>query len=72
MGIFVLASGKSAVGLLKHLKPAAIVAATVYFQIKFPGAWKALGLASIEDFGRKTAPKKWLSYCLLSGVWAGC
>jgi hypothetical protein len=65
MGIFVLASGKSAVGLLKHLKPAAIVAATVYFQIKFPGAWKALGLASIEDFGRKTAPKKWLSVFLV-------
>ena len=53
--------------VLKALKPATVVAVAVYLQIKFPRIWSTLGLARLEDVGKKIAAKKTLS-CFLVGL----
>ena len=53
--------------VLKALKPVAVVVVAVYLQIKFPRVWASLGLARLEDVGKKIAAKKTLS-CFLVGL----
>ncbi|HXO34912.1 MAG TPA: hypothetical protein VN901_21455 [Candidatus Acidoferrales bacterium] len=43
---------------LKFLKPVGVVSLVVYLLLKFPQIWAALGLARIEQFGKKIADKK--------------
>src|ERR1700732_3195873 len=43
---------------LKFLKPVGVVSLFVYLLLKFPQMWTALGLARIEQFGKKIADKK--------------
>lgn len=68
MGNLPLAAGLMAhavTWLLKFLKPIAIVGLVVYLQIKFPQIWASLGLARIEQFGKKIAGKKGLCIFLV-------
>jgi hypothetical protein len=51
--------------VLKVLKPVAIVAVVVYLQIRFPQLWEKLGLARIEQFGKKIARRKGLCVFLV-------
>jgi hypothetical protein len=50
---------------LKFLKPVAVVSLVVYLLLKFPQMWTALGLARIEQFGKKIADKKGLCVFLV-------
>src|ERR1017187_2068296 len=50
---------------LKILKPVAVVGIAVYLLIKFPQMWPWLGLARIEQFGKKIADRKGL--CVFLG-----
>jgi hypothetical protein len=45
---------------LKFLKPVGVVSIVVYLLLKFPQIWAALGLARIEQFGKKIADRKGL------------
>ena len=51
--------------LLKLLKPVAIVALVVYLQIRFPQTWEWLGLARLEELGKKIAGRRSLSVFLV-------
>ncbi|MGA7929306.1 MAG: hypothetical protein WCA20_25315 [Candidatus Sulfotelmatobacter sp.] len=51
--------------LLKSLKPVAIVALVVYLQIRFPQIWAGLGLARLEELGKKIAGRRSLSVFLV-------
>lgn len=51
--------------LLKLLKPMAIVALAVYLQIRFPQTWAWLGLARLEELGKKIAGRRSLSVFLV-------
>ena len=51
--------------LLKLLKPVAIVALAVYLQIRFPQTWAWLGLARLEELGKKIAGRRSLSVFLV-------
>ncbi len=51
--------------LLKLLKPVAIVALVVYLQIRFPQTWTWLGLARLEELGKKIAGRRSLSVFLV-------
>src|SRR6202162_5989844 len=50
---------------LKFLKPVGVVSLVVYLLLKFPQIWAALGLARIEQFGKKIADKKGLCVFLV-------
>jgi hypothetical protein len=50
---------------LKFLKPVGVVSLVVYLLLKFPQMWTALGLARIEQFGKKIADKKGLCVFLV-------
>jgi hypothetical protein len=50
---------------LKFLKPVAVVSLVVYLLLKLPQMWTALGLARIEQFGKKIADKKGLCVFLV-------
>jgi hypothetical protein len=50
---------------LKILKPVAIVALLAYLQIRFPQIWARLGLARLEEFGKKIAGGRSLSVFLV-------
>lgn len=51
--------------LLKVLKPVAVVAVVIYLQIGFPRIWSSLGLARLEEFGKKIADRKGLCVFLV-------
>jgi hypothetical protein len=51
--------------LMKFLKPVAIVALVVYLQIRFPQIWAWLGLARLEELGKKIAGGRSLSVFLV-------
>jgi hypothetical protein len=50
---------------LKFLKPVGVVSLVAYLLLKFPQIWAALGLARIEQFGKKIADKKGLCVFLV-------
>jgi hypothetical protein len=52
---------------LKALKPIAVVVVAVCLQIRFPRMWASLGLARLEDFGKKIAARK-SPCCFLTGL----
>src|ERR1700728_4430184 len=56
--------GRALPWALKFLKPVGVVSLVVYLLLKFPQIWAALGLARIEQFGKKIADKKGLCVVL--------
>jgi hypothetical protein len=61
MGNVAVAAGlmaRAVIWDLKILKPVAVVGVVVYLLIKFPRMWPWLGLARIEQFGKKIADRK--------------
>ncbi len=68
MGNLPLAAGvtpHALMWLLKLLKPVAIVALVGYLQIRFPQIWAWLGLARLEELGKKIAGRRSLSVFLV-------
>src|SRR5580700_8441977 len=57
--------GRALPWVLKFLKPVGVVSLVVYLLLKFPQIWAALGLARIEQFGKKIADKKGLCVFLV-------
>src|SRR6202044_446014 len=56
--------GRALPWVLKFLKPVGVVSLVVYLLLKFPQIWAALGLARIEQFGKKIADRKGLCVVL--------
>ena len=50
---------------VRFLKPVGVVGLVVYLLLRFPQIWAALGLARIEQFGKKIADKKGLCVFLV-------
>jgi hypothetical protein len=53
--------------ILKALKPVAVVALATFLLVRFPRIWSVLGLARIEEFGKRLGSRKLLS-CFLVGL----
>jgi len=60
-----LAAARALPWALKFLKPVGVVSIVVYLLLKFPQIWAALGLARIEQFGKKIADRKGLCVFLV-------